>query len=265
MPITMALPMFSKCTLAPTRWTRPAHRRITTVTACRTRLIPTGMVTVPPINRTYSPKIRRNGPTLMAMVSETIATRTRDNDGFDNDTELKAGSNDLDPLDRPADLDQDGLADVVDPDIDGDGVLNGKDAFSHNPLEWSDVDRDGIGDNADPDGDNDGIINRYELQLSFNPFDADSVPADLDSDGIPDSLDTDIDGDGFGNAIDRFPLSIRPNGQISMVISVVITVIPTGIGDGISNQHELLSGTNPADALSVPPDLDADGISGPAR
>ena len=41
-------------------------------------------------------------------------------------------------------------------DNDGDGVINGEDAFPNDPTESSDNDGDLIGDNADPDDDNDG-------------------------------------------------------------------------------------------------------------
>jgi hypothetical protein len=57
---------------------------------------------------------------------------------------------------------------VIDPnaDSDGDGVLNGQDAFPHNALETTDTDGDGVGDNGDAfpndateskDSDNDGV------------------------------------------------------------------------------------------------------------
>ena len=38
-------------------------------------------------------------------------------------------------------------------DNDGDGVINGEDAFPNDPDEWNDNDGDGTGDNADPDDD----------------------------------------------------------------------------------------------------------------
>ncbi|HIG33401.1 MAG TPA: hypothetical protein EYQ11_00770 [Candidatus Poseidoniales archaeon] len=42
-------------------------------------------------------------------------------------------------------------------DNDGDGVINGEDAFPNDSTESSDNDGDLIGDNADPDDDNDGV------------------------------------------------------------------------------------------------------------
>ncbi len=56
-----------------------------------------------------------------------------------------------------ADLDEDGMGDVCDPDIDGDGVENPLDAFAYDDTEWLDTDGDGIGNNADTDDDNDSL------------------------------------------------------------------------------------------------------------
>jgi hypothetical protein len=55
------------------------------------------------------------------------------------------------------DTDGDGISDAIDPDIDGDGVPNGEDAFPLDSTEWLDTDGDGIGNNADPDDDGDGV------------------------------------------------------------------------------------------------------------
>jgi len=55
------------------------------------------------------------------------------------------------------DLDGDGIIDASDDDRDGDGVANDEDLWPDNPAESADADGDGVGDNADPDDDNDGI------------------------------------------------------------------------------------------------------------
>jgi hypothetical protein len=55
------------------------------------------------------------------------------------------------------DMDNDGIADIYDKDIDGDGHLNQDDLFPRDRSEWWDSDFDYIGDNADPDDDNDGV------------------------------------------------------------------------------------------------------------
>ena len=49
------------------------------------------------------------------------------------------------------DLDEDGIPDKFDEDIDGDGYLNDEDDLPLNGSEWTDTDGNGIGDNSDPD------------------------------------------------------------------------------------------------------------------
>jgi hypothetical protein len=67
------------------------------------------------------------------------------------------------------DTDLDGQGDSVDQDDDGDGVLDGSDAFPLNATESLDTDRDGIGNSADTDDDNDGIPDVADLQ-PLNPL-----------------------------------------------------------------------------------------------
>lgn len=61
----------------------------------------------------------------------------------------------------------------VEPDTDGDGIIDFFDAFPTDPTEWQDTDRDRVGDNADPDADNDGLTNAEEAAATppTNPFD----------------------------------------------------------------------------------------------
>ena len=117
-------------------------------------------------------------------------------DGQDNDCD---GQTD----EESPDVDEDGLADCVDDDIDGDGLDNDGDNC---PLvaneSQDDVDNDGLGDACDGDGDGDGI-----------PDSGDNCPAlknplqqDLDNDGLGDACDDDLDGDGFANIEDNCPL-----------------------------------------------------------
>ena len=72
-------------------------------------------------------------------------------------------------------------------DRDGDGVLDGADAFPDDPTETADYDEDGIGDNADLDDDADRV-----------PDDVDAFPRDKNE-----WIDT--DGDGVGDKADAFP------------------------------------------------------------
>ncbi len=104
------------------------------------------------------------------------------------------------------DMDQDGIGDLCDVDIDGDGVLNSKEISDNtNPtnncsfLEESitlpitspkDCDNDGVANALDLDDDNDGILDTLETGFDF------------DQDGIPNSLDLDSDNDGCLDVIE---------------------------------------------------------------
>ena len=96
------------------------------------------------------------------------------------------------------DLDCDEIVDIVDTDIDGDGLSNASeiangtnprnsdsdgdgvsddnDDFPLNPSEITDTDGDGIGNNADPDDDGDGTDDVVEIASGTNPLDANSRP-----------------------------------------------------------------------------------------
>ncbi len=121
-----------------------------------------------------------------------------------------------------ADLDDDGIGDVCDPDLDGDGVDNSVDTFPNDPTETADADMDGVGDNSDAfpndatetaDADMDGVGDNSD---AFPNDPAES--ADIDMDGVGDNGDncpivpngdqTDINGDGFGDAC------VDPNANI---------------------------------------------------
>jgi MYXO-CTERM domain-containing protein len=118
-----------------------------------------------------------------------------------------------------ADLDNDGLGDACDPDIDNDGVPNGNDNCPRdaNP-DQTDSDGDGIGDICDVDTDNDGVPNGSDnCPLVPNP-----TQADLDNDGLGDACDPDIDNDGVPNGNDNCPRVPNPTQQV--VPSPVITL-----------------------------------------
>ena len=98
------------------------------------------------------------------------------------------------------DLDNDGVGDLCDIDIDGDGVSNDIEESDFTdpknscsfllssiflPITSSpDCDSDGVDNNLDLDDDNDGILDVLESNLDF------------DLDGIPNNLDLDSDNDG---------------------------------------------------------------------
>jgi gliding motility-associated-like protein len=86
-----------------------------------------------------------------------------------------------------ADFDGDGIADLLDPDADGDGILN---------LGEGSVSLDSDGDKhpnwLDIDSDNDGIVDIFEGQST--PGYIAPVNKDTDNDGIDDAYDTDQGG-----------------------------------------------------------------------
>ena len=139
------------------------------------------------------------------------------------------------------DLDGDGIGDVADPDMDGDGSLDEVDVWPEDSLIWSDLDGDGYADQGlhpmsdncpniygkskirllgcsdidgdflpdeyDDDADGDGIRNEMERSASsgtilYDPYNADSTPPDADQDTIPDVLDPDNDNDGWPDYIE---------------------------------------------------------------
>jgi hypothetical protein len=114
------------------------------------------------------------------------------------------------------DLDQDGLPDCDDPDVNGDGVADRE-------TPPGDLDGDGRSDADDPDIDGDGLSNWNELAPDGQPVDTDGDGEpdfrdrdadgdtisdgdeglrDADGDGVPNFRDQDADGDGVGDAIE---------------------------------------------------------------
>ncbi|SIS43799.1 MAG: hypothetical protein C9355_02055 [Thalassolituus maritimus] len=182
-----------------------------------------------------------------------------DNDGFLDTVEIELGTDPLDEESFPADLDGDGIPDVLDDDIDNDGTPNAADAFPLDPLEQSDSDLDGIGDVADPDDDNDGYPDTVEVVAGTDPLDASSHPDDLDGDGIPDATDSDIDGDGYLNGDDDLPLD--PNEWLDTDGDLIGNNTDTDDdNDGYSDSDEVEADSDPLDVNDKPADLDGDFI-----
>jgi hypothetical protein len=65
-----------------------------------------------------------------------------------------------------------------------------------------DLDGDGLPDILDSDIDGDGLFNTWEYQAGFDPFDSMDYPTDSDRDGTPDQFDDDDDNDGFPDDIE---------------------------------------------------------------
>ena len=124
-----------------------------------------------------------------------------------------------------ADMDEDSLADCIDPDIDGDGLDNDADncPLTPNPGQEN-FDLDSQGDVCDADDDNDGTADQADCQ----PLNAKVHPAaaevcngiddncddvtddgflDTDNDGLTDCVDEDDDADGILDKDDNCPLT----------------------------------------------------------
>ena len=100
------------------------------------------------------------------------------------------------------DLDQDGIADCVDEDKDGDGVPDQNDNCPETPNEGqADLDGDGTGDACDKDADGDAIPDAVDNC----PGVKNTSQSDIDVDGLGDLCDDDPDGDGVTEG-DNCPL-----------------------------------------------------------
>jgi hypothetical protein len=125
------------------------------------------------------------------------------------------------------DLNGDGVPDDMDPDTDGDGVLNSDDAFPLDPAESKDTDGDGVGDRADL------------KSMGGTGVDSKNPTPDTDGDGKLDFEDNcpkvananqlDSDGDGVGDVCDNCPFTANPDQQDS---------VGNGIGDACRACHQ---------------------------
>jgi parallel beta-helix repeat protein len=123
------------------------------------------------------------------------------------------------------DLDIDGICDLNDPDIDGDGCLNADDPASR---IWSpDPDNDKIGNDCDTDRDGDFCPNERDPKPDFNSGnsdndiwgdDCDNCPTvgnffqdNHDPDPFGDACDDDDDNDGCLDTDDKFRIDWHPN------------------------------------------------------
>jgi len=167
------------------------------------------------------------------------------------------------------DRDLDGIIDLNDNDIDGDGWNNTDELLystdQNNSASFpQDLDGDRIPDDYDNDTDGDGWNNTIENLSGTDPRLPDDFPSDIDLDGIPDVLDDDIDGDGWNNTIEG---AVGTDPELSkdypddQDLDGIPDVLDDDIdGDGFNNSIEENAFTDPYDNLSFPQDLDNDGI-----
>ena len=134
-----------------------------------------------------------------------------------------------------ADRDSDGVGDVCDDDIDGDGVYNtseiAENTDPYDPCDFvyqsiqatvlfiGDCDNDGVMDAVDLDDDNDGIL------------DADEGFEDTDQDGVPNTLDLDADADGCFDAEEAGYAAVRSDGRLANEDQVDALGRVAGIGE----------------------------------
>ena len=127
--------------------------------------------------------------------------------------------------DGQADQDEDGIADCLDPDVDGDLVNNWADNCPTVPNPGqTNADDDAQGDACDLDDDNDGDPDETDCapanpQIHNGAVDvcngldddcsgkADDGSLDTDNDGYADCVDADDDGDGVPDVVDNCPLA----------------------------------------------------------
>ncbi len=111
-------------------------------------------------------------------------------------------------------------------------------------TDTRDSDGDGVVNHDDDDADNDGVKSNKD-QLPLDPTDSN----DFDRDSIGDLTDTDDDNDGVLDVDDEYPLNPKRN-------------VADSDNDKYSDDDELLNGSDPFDAESVPAnDFDKDFIS----
>ncbi|PKI17504.1 thrombospondin type 3 repeat-containing protein [Colwellia sp. 12G3] len=210
---------------------------------------------------------------LTLIISSSAFAIDTDGDGYDDAVDLFPTN----PLEW-IDTDLDGIGNNSDPDIDGDGLLNGYsspfgfdnnddgdlvinfyDPFPNNHFEWLDTDKDGLGNNEDTDDDNDGIPDLLDV-FPINALES----IDTDNDTIGDNADSDDDNDGVIDVYDVFPLD--PLESIDTDFDGVGNNTDTDDdGDGVIDEDDFfpLDGTESldtdGDGLGNNADADRDG------
>lgn len=120
-----------------------------------------------------------------------------------------------------ADLDDDGIGDACDDDVDGDGTADSLDncPLTYNPLQL-DTDNDGAGDSCDVcpnDPDDDADSDGFCADVDNCPGTPNPTQLDSDGDGVGDHCDPcrydpddDIDSDGLCANLDNCPTTANP-------------------------------------------------------
>ena len=184
------------------------------------------------------------------------------------------------------DLDQDGIGDLCDVDIDGDGVLNvieeldktdPKNACSFNSLNITlevtvslDCDYDGTPNSSDQDDDNDGILDTEE---GDNDLDNDGIPnyLDLDSDGdnCPDVLEAGFEDGDNDRILGSSPLSFDSSGRVisssgytkpnDLDLNGIDDYLEFGSEIEITKQPKPINSVNPGRPITLSIDAESEG------
>ena len=179
-----------------------------------------------------------------------------DNNGVKDIVGTPYGSFDTDgdgKINNAADVDKDGIADVIDiqpgvfgglpnpnGDNDGDGIKNGDEGGG-----LVDTDGDGIPDLNDGDSDGDGIPDLVETN------------ADFDRDSIPNYRDLDSDNDGINDVIEAGGKDINGDGRQDPSGDAIADEDHDGIVDSVDSNDAVLGGGT---GVALPlPDTDGDG------
>ncbi|UCE36354.1 MAG: hypothetical protein JSW00_12590 [Thermoplasmata archaeon] len=116
--------------------------------------------------------------------------------------------------------------DPLNPDTDGDGYMDGRDAFPLEPTQWLDSDGDGFGDN--PLGNNSDALPNDPTQWEDRDGDGyGDNPDGNNPDAFPNNPNEwkDSDGDGIGDNSDFLPHFHNETFYILVIIMVIITVL----------------------------------------
>ena len=214
-----------------------------------------------------------------------------DGDGVPTAVEVAEGTDPNDPADFQ-DTDGDGTPDLLDDDIDNDGVPN-EDEFGGNPYVDADMDGipaylddddndptvgnedlavqpefdsngDGTPDGQDPnsDTDMDGVPDGVETAQGSDPNDPNDF-MDMDGDGVPDFSDPDADNDGISNEDESGgldPFADVDGDGVPAYLDDDDNDPSVGDDDGVVNPAFDADGNGIADFQDAGSDSDGDGV-----